>query len=131
MFSCNGFDTQYGRASLRSAQESFKGATEEVKGFRCVGIGMEGTIGTSVSRFSSDNGTAEIPDKPEMLLEPRKVLVPLVRIGMHGIDVATKNGDGDAPGLKDTAEPAGVAWAQGCSGPTGVGDGFGECQLDG
>ena len=124
VFSCNGFDTDYGRTGFCGAQEPFKGVAEEVKGFRIVGIRMEGTIDTSVACFRSDNGAAEIPDKAEVFFEPCKVLVTFVRIGMNGIDIATKNGDGNPAAFKDLAESAGVTRAQGPGGAGGIGKGL-------
>ena len=131
MFSCNGFDTDDGCSGFSSPQEPFKGVTEEVKGFRCVGIRVEGTIGTLVACFRSDNGASKILDKAEVFFEPDKVLVPFVSIGMHRIDVAAENGYGNAPGFKNPAQPAGVSRAQGSCGAARIGECLGEGQLNG
>ena len=131
MFSCNGFDTDDGCSGFSGPQEPFKGATEEVKGFRSVGVRMGGSIGTSKACFRSDNGASKILDKAEVFFEPDKVLVPFVSIGMYRIDVAAQNGDVNSPGFKDPAQPAGVSRAEGSCGATRIGESLGEGQLNG
>jgi hypothetical protein len=113
-----------GTADFGGFQEALHGKAEKIEGLTLFRAGITG------AGFGTDHGAAEIPGKTEVLLKKFEAPLPFVRVGMDRIDIAAKDGNGEAPSFKGPADGPGITGAEGTGGGR-TGKGLGQGKLDG